>query len=251
MYTPDVITLRQFYTTPLGEGTRSLIAAAITHFWPQAKNEIMLGIGFSTPYLEPYLTESASMMICMPGQQGAAYWPPSGDNRVFLSHESELPIPESSVNRVLMLHSIENSEELTGMIKDAYRVLTPGGRILAIVPNRLGLWARSSRSPFGYGRPFSMAQLRELFTDHDFTVTRSTSALFIPPTHMRLAWRFARKIETIGKILCPFIGGVLLVEAEKQLYAAVKQPIVARKSYGVGIPAGKPVLGRGSSRGMI
>ena len=243
MFTPDVITLRQFYATPFGEGTRELIAASLLNFWPQAKDESILGIGFTTPYLEPYIAQSASTIVCMPAQQGAAYWPPSSNNRVFLSHESELPLSESSINRILLLHSVENSEQLAGMIKNIYRVLTPGGRVLAIVPNRLGLWARSSRSPFGYGRPFSMAQLRELMGEHEFTVTRSSSALFIPPTHMRIVWRFAKNIEKIGKILCPFIGGVLLIEAEKQLYASIKQPVNVRKTYPVARPASKPVLG--------
>jgi len=241
MFTPDVITLRQFYATPFGEGTRELIAASLSYCWPDAKGDTVLGIGFATPYLEPY----ANALVCMPALQGGAYWPPASDNRVFLAHESELPIAESSINRVLLLHSVENSEQLVGMIKDIYRVLTPGGRVLAIVPNRLGLWARSSRSPFGYGRPFSMAQLRELMSEEQFTVTRCSSALFIPPTHMRIVWRFAQKIEKIGKLLCPFIGGVLLIEAEKQLYASVKQPVGVRKVYPVGRPAGSAVLGRG------
>lgn len=243
MFTPDVITLRQFYATPLGEGTRALISESLQNFWPQAKGENILGIGFSTPYLEPYISEAASAIICMPAHQGAAYWPPSGNNCVFLAHESELPLPESSINRILLFHSVENSEQLAGMIKEMYRVLTPGGRMLAVVPNRLGLWARSSRSPFGYGRPFSMTQLRELMTEHELTVTRSSSALFIPPTHLRLVWRFARKIETIGKFLCPFVGGVLLVEAEKQLYASIKQPVTVRKGYPVGRTVSSPVLG--------
>ena len=233
MFAPDVITLRQFYATPFGVGTRELIAAALASFWPESNNDLVLGIGFLTPYLEP----SSAGLVCMPAHQGAAYWPPERDNRVFLAHESELPIPESSINRVLLIHSVENSEQLAGMIKEIYRVLTPGGRVLAVVPNRLGLWARSSRSPFGYGRPFSMAQLRELFSENDLTVTRSSSALFIPPTHMRLLWRVAQKIETIGKLLCPFFGGVLLLEAEKQLYASIKQPVQVRKAYPVGSPA--------------
>ena len=243
MFSPDVITLRQFYATPFGDGARALIADALRDFWPNTKGDTLLAIGFSTPYLGTYVRECASTIICMPAQQGAAYWPSAGDNCVLLAHESELPLPESSINRVLLLHSVENSEELEGMIKELYRVLTPGGRVLAIVPNRLGLWARSSRSPFGYGRPFSMAQLRELMSEHQLTVTRSSSALFVPPTHMRIIWRFARKIEKFGKMLCPFLGGVVLIEAEKQLYASIKQPVTVRQPYSVRKPAGEPALG--------
>ena len=244
MFAPDVLSLRQFYSSPFGEAVRALIARSLADLWPQARGDVVLGIGYTTPYLEAYLDQGAPVMVCMPAQQGAAYWPPTRGNLVFLSHESELPLKENSVNRILLLHSVENSEQLSSMIKDLWRILTPGGRLLAIVPNRLGMWSRSSRSPFGYGRPFSMTQLRDLMTNQQFTLTRSSSALFIPPTHMRILWRIATKIETAGKWLCPFFGGVLLIEVEKQLYASIRQPVTVRKGYGVPVTATNPVLGK-------
>lgn len=243
MFLPDVVTLRQFYATPFGGGVRALIASALHELWPQANGDVVLGIGYCPPYFEPYLEGAAPVMVCMPAHQGAAYWPPTRADLVFLSHESELPLPDNSVNRVLLLHSVETSEQLSWMMEEVWRVLTPGGRVLAIVPNRLSFWSRSSRSPFGYGRPFSMAQLRDLMTSHHLTLTRSASALFIPPVRLRLLWRVAAKIEFVGKYLCPFFGGVLLVEAEKQIYAAIRQPVRARRAYGVPLPATKPVLG--------
>jgi len=242
MFAPDIVTLRQFYASPRGAAVRGLIAKSLTDLWPQAKGDVVLGIGYPAPYLERYLEGAAPVMICMPAHQGAAYWPPSADNLAFLSHESELPLRENSINRVLLLHSVENGEQLSGMMHDIWRILTPGGRVLAVVPNRMGFWARSSRSPFGYGRPFSMMQLRDLMTAHQFTPTRSSSALFIPPTRMRILWRFANAIEMVGKFLFPFFGGVLFVEAEKQVYASIRQPVQARRSYGL-IPSAKPAMG--------
>lgn len=243
MFAPDILSLRQFYASPFGEAVRSLIARSLAELWPQAHGDVILGIGYATPYLDPYLKQGAPVMVGMPAMQGAAYWPPERGNLVFLSHESELPLKENSVNRILLLHSVENSEELSPMIKELWRVLTPGGRLLAIVPNRMGFWSRSSRSPFGYGRPFSMTQLRDLMTNQQFTPTRSSSALFIPPTHLRLLWRLAPKIETLGKWFCPFFGGVLLIEMEKQLYASIRQPVAVRKGYGVPVTANNPALG--------
>lgn len=244
MLAPDVISLRQFYATPFGNEVRKLIAASMASLWPHMRGNVVVGIGYCTPYLELHLEQANPLVICMPAQQGAAYWPPGGNNRVLLAHESELPFAENSVNRILLLHSFENSEQLSGMIQEMWRILTPGGRILAIVPNRLGLWSRSSRSPFGHGRPFSMTQLRDLMTDHQFTMTQSSSALFMPPTYRRILWKLAGMVEVLGKFLCPFIGGVLLVEAEKQVYASLKQPVAARKAYASPIPATKPILGR-------
>lgn len=243
MFSPDIITLRQFYATRFGQDISRFIGNAIHALWPAAKGDVVLGIGYCTPYLERYLHDAAPVCVCMPAQQGAAYWPPQDGNLVFLGHESELPFRESSINRILLLHSFENSEQLSWMVEEMWRVLTPGGRILIIVPNRMGFWCRSSHTPFGYGRPFSAAQLRDLITGHQFTVTACSSALFMPPIRLRFLWRMAARLESIGRLICPFIGGVLLVEAEKQIYASIRQPVTARQGYGAPVRS-SPALGR-------
>ena len=242
MFVPDVVSLRQFYASPFGENARALIAKSLHHLWPGMKGDALLGIGFATPYLDGFIGADSFVAACMPAKQGAAYWPPSKDNLVLLAHESELPFAEASINRVLLVHSVENCDHLSWMMEEIWRVLTPGGRVLAIVPNRMGFWARSSRSPFGYGRPFSLAQMRDLMSEHQFTPTRSRPALFLPPTLNQLLWRISGKIEAIGHMFFPFIGGVWLVEAEKQVYASIKQPALSRRLYSIAQPAVQPAL---------
>ncbi|MDX1974864.1 MAG: hypothetical protein SFT92_04235 [Rickettsiales bacterium] len=229
MLAPDVIGLRQFYGTFLGMQVQSLVGSAVRRFWPAVGQDELLAIGFCAPYLEPYSNDSKGLYICMPAQQGASYWPSSDNNRVFLSHEAELPLANDSVNRVLLIHSVETSEQLSWMMREVWRVLTPEGRVLAVVPNRRSLWSHSVRSPFGYGRPFNMAQLKTLMTDYQFTPTRTGSALFMPPLHIESAWRAAVGMEWLGRLFCPFFGGVWLVEAEKQLYATIHQSAISRQ----------------------
>ena len=91
---------------------------------------------------------------------------------------------------------------------------------MVVVPNRRGLWARAERSPFGHGRPFSGRQLHRLLKLHGFEPRRTHRAVFIPPLAGPLFQRFAPAIERIGAKLWPALGGVLLVEADKILYAA-------------------------------
>jgi hypothetical protein len=231
MFAPEIVSLKQFYATPLGESARALIEKTLRSFWPQAAGDMLLGIGFPTPYLDSHLDSGGTAFVCMPGAQGAVYWPVGKNNLVFLGSEAQLPLKEASVNRILLVHCLEHTEQLSWMMREVWRVLTPGGRVLAVAPNRLGFWARSSRSPFGYGRPFSMMQLRALFTEQQFTVMRTSSALFTAPLYWQWLWRISARLETLGKLLCRPLGGVLILEAEKQVYAAIRQPVTARQSY--------------------
>ncbi len=191
----------------------------------------MRGIGFPTPYLDVHLDSGSPVVVCMPAAQGAVYWPVGKYNLVFLGNEAQLPLKEASVNRILLVHCLEHTEQLSWLMQEIWRVLTPGGRVLAVTPNRLGFWARSSRSPLGYGRPFSMMQLRALFVDQEFTVLRARPALFTPPLYWQWLWRASDKIEMLGKYLFRPLGGVLVLEAEKQVYAAIRQPVAVRKAY--------------------
>jgi hypothetical protein len=231
MFTPDVVNFRQFYATPLGEAVRAVIDKRLHALWPEAAGDAMLGIGFPTPYVETHLASGSPVIVCMPGAQGAVYWPAGKNNLVFLGNEAELPLQESSVNRIVLIHCIEHSEQLSWMMREVLRVLMPGGRVLAVVPSRMGFWSRSSRSPFGYGRPFSMAQLRALFSEQHFTVMRTTSALFTPPLYWQWLWHWADHIEMFGRVFCRPLGGVLILEAEKQVYAAIRQPAMVRQGY--------------------
>jgi SAM-dependent methyltransferase len=155
----------------------------------------------------------------MPALLGVLRWPPEGRNLVTLAQEGELPFADYSIDRVLLVHALETSEEVGPMLKEVWRVLAGGGRLLIVVPNRRGIWARLDRTPFGSGRPYTMSQLSQLLRDEQFTPVGSDAALFIPPAKGRMIMRSAPAWERIGKRWFPTFAGVLMVEATKQIYA--------------------------------
>jgi len=89
-----------------------------------------------------------------------------------------------------------------------------------VVPNRRGLWARLEHVPFGHGRPYTSRQLCQLLKTHGFVPKRTYRTVCLPPLYNRAMMRFAKTIEQLGQRWWPALGGVLLVEAEKKLYAA-------------------------------
>jgi len=106
-----------------------------------------------------------------------------------------------------------------------------------VVPNRSGIWARSERTPFGHGYPYSNGQIRRLLRDCMFTPGDTARALYIPPSRRRLLLKSATAFERIGSRLFQTFAGVLLVEATKQVYAAAPGKAVERRRFVV-LPGG-------------
>jgi SAM-dependent methyltransferase len=221
----DVVDLRDFYLTGLGQVARRMIRRAIRRIWPDLRGMRLLGIGYATPFLSVISAETERTVALMPASQGVLGWSPDGRNLVTLADEGELPFADYSIDRVLLVHGLETSEPAGPMMKEIWRVLAGGGRLLIVVPNRRGIWARLDRTPFGSGRPYTMSQLSHLLREELFTPVGTDAALFVPPARKRVILRSAPAWERAGKRWFPRFAGVVLIEATKQIYA---KPTAAR-----------------------
>jgi len=174
----------------------------------------------------------------MPAQQGAVNWPVSELSNTALVFDEELPLPDSSIDRVLMVHSLEFAENPRETLKELWRVLAPGGRLVIVVPNRRGVWARMEHTPFGSGRPYSRGQLTSLLRETNFTPGASAEALFFPPSKIGTVLRLRQVFERLGRRFWPLFSGVLVIEAQKRLYQGL--PVAARASRRVFVPVLAP-----------
>lgn len=223
----DVLDLRNFYyRTSLGRVAQRAIRDQVTALWPDTQDKVagqtVAGFGFAVPLLRPYLEHARRVVGLMPGPQGVMPWPAGLDNVSVLCEETAWPLPTGLVDRLVLMHGLETSEQPSAVLEEAHRVLGPGGRALFIVPNRTGLWSRRDVTPFGFGRPYSLAQLEAQLRRHAFTPERNLSVLFAPPSQGRFWLRTADFWEKIGRRAPWLAGGVLMVEASKQVYAPTR-----------------------------
>lgn len=225
---PDVVDLNEFYRRPLGGVARLMIQRRIREIWPDLRGMSLLGLGYATPYLQSYQSQAARVMAAMPAQQGVMPWPTGKPGLVTLTDGAELPFEDLSIDRLLMVHAVEHGEQLRAQMREAWRVLSASGRILIVVPNRRGIWARLERTPFGHGLPYTNRQARRLLQDCLFSPVDSGRALYIPPSRWRFVLTSAPAIERIGRRLFPTFSGVLMIEAIKQIYGAAPTANVAR-----------------------
>jgi SAM-dependent methyltransferase len=215
----DVAELRDFYARPLGIAVRRLLTHRLRARWRDVHDETIIGIGYAPPFLGPYRDEAYRIGAIMPAAQGALVWPRKGDKLTVLADEEHLPLADNSVDRVLAIHCLETAERVRPMLREIWRVLSPQGRLMLIVPNRRSIWARSDKTPFGHGRPYSRRQLEDLLADSMFSTAGWQYALHAPPIEHKLVLRSFTGLERLGARIWPGIGGVLMVEGRKELLA--------------------------------
>jgi len=238
----DVVDLRDFYASRLGQVSRHLIRRRVRAIWPDLGGQTVLGLGYATPYLRQFADEAARVLALMPAAQGVLHWPVEAANLAALADETELPLPDFSVDRVLMVHGLECVDHQNDMLREVWRVMNSDARLLVVVPNRRGIWARTDRTPFGQGHPYSPSQLSRLLRDHMFTPISTAGALFMPPTRSAALLGAAPAWERVGSRWFPTFPGVILCEASKQIYAA--PALRKRRRRAVVLPFPQPVAQR-------
>jgi SAM-dependent methyltransferase len=241
----DAIDLKDFYACPLGLVVRRLLGERVRARWSELKGLSVFGLGFATPYLAAFRGEAQPLGTLLPADLGAIPWPEQGQSLSVLVDETELPLDDESADRILLVHLLEWSEKSRALLRELWRVLKPNGRLLVIVPNRRGLWARLDTTPFGYGSPFSRSQLTKLLKEAMLSPEEWEYALYMPPFNWRILLRWAVFWERLGLVLWPTFSGVIMVEATKQVYAAVpaRETQKVRHRRIVPVPAGVTPLG--------
>jgi SAM-dependent methyltransferase len=234
----DVVDLRDFYSQQLGVVARRFIGRGIRARWQDTRALRVLGIGYATPYLGLFREEAERCLALMPATQGVIRWPSARAGLAALVEEDELPLTDSAVDRVLLVHALEMSADPIELLRETWRVLAAGGRLLVVVPNRRGVWARLDTTPFGHGRPYSRSQITQLLRDAWFTPTGWDEALYVPPISLSWFLRSAIAWERTGATLSAPFAGVHIVEATKQVYRAIP----ARREKRRLVPSLKPVL---------
>jgi SAM-dependent methyltransferase len=234
----DVVDLRSFYGQPLGVVARRFISRGIRSVWRDTRGQRLLGVGFTTPYLGLFREEAERCLAFMPASQGVLKWPTARPALSALVDEYELPLPDLAVDRLMLVHALEMSHDPAALLREAWRVLAPGGRLLAVIPNRRGVWARMDTTPFGHGRPYSRAQINSLLRETWFTPAGYGEALYVPPIARGWFLRTAVAWERTGASLSAPLNGVHIIDATKQVY----RPVPAQRKKRRLVPALEPAL---------
>lgn len=228
---PDVTELRAFYASPAGQIARARIGAILHARWANVGGLALMGLGFATPYLDALRAGAERSFAFMPAAQGVCAWPESELTLSALVEPERLPLRDSVVDRIVLVHGLEAAPRPSMMLNEAWRVLAPGGRILVVAPARAGALARLSGTPFARGRVFGGAEMAGLLRAAFFTPIWRGHALYLPLVQKGLAGALAATLEGVCASLHWPFAGVHVVEAMKLVYRpALAERAVSREA---------------------
>ncbi len=138
----DVLDLRNFYyRTQLGRVAQRAIRDQVVRLWPVQQGHTVAGFGFAVPLLRPYLADSRRVIGLMPGPQGVMPWPAGMENVSVLCEETHWPVSTGLVDRLVLMHGLETSEQPSSVWRNVTACWGRGARRC--------LWCRTDR---GCGR---------------------------------------------------------------------------------------------------
>ena len=102
----DVVDLRNFYSQRLGIVARRFVGRGIRRRFADTRGLSVLGVGYATPYLGLFREEAERCLAFMPAAQGVLKWPTAKPTLATLVDEFSLPLPDASVDRILLVHAL-------------------------------------------------------------------------------------------------------------------------------------------------
>jgi len=221
---PPARSAAAFYATARGQTASAVLRDRLAAFWPDLAGMAVLGLGFAEPFLTLWRDQAYRCVAALPVELA-----PATTRQACLIEEDRLPFPDLSFDRILLVHGVDAAADARRLLREVWRVLKDDGRILVVAPNRLGLWAHVESTPFGHGHPYSQPQMARLLAHAMFRPERRDAALFIPPVNWEFLLRGWPVWEQLGHAVAPNLAGVTLIEAIKDVYAALPSGAAAHR----------------------
>lgn len=230
----DVRNISTFYESRLGAVTRARLLSAMKTAAAEAQASSADSLS-GADHLLCAGAEAASFAAALNSPARAIHvLPPVLDAGEAARHPyaivdtDRLPFAASLFDGALITHGLEFTGDAPEFVRELWRVLRPEACATFVVPNRLGIWAQSEATPFGFGQPYSHRQLTHLLEHVNFHPVSCHQALYFAPTHKALNLKLAPKLERWGRRLDRG-GGALIMTVRKRVHARSKPKGLAQK----------------------
>ncbi|MDR1362406.1 MAG: class I SAM-dependent methyltransferase [Holosporaceae bacterium] len=210
MKSTDISSLNSFYETDTGKIIGSGIASCITNSLRHRHSKV-LALGFCADFFE--LIQTSHLYYAIPRTYPLVHWPRIRPFKTMAVDEAALPFAPNSWDCILAVHFMEFTSFPSGFLREAFRTLRAGGKLVVVAVNGGGmsLWGKTIL-------PQPQNQLGDILRAIGSESFRVTDTIcWDVPRHRRCACgRLANNVY--GEIwleLFSFVFGFVVLTAEK------------------------------------
>jgi SAM-dependent methyltransferase len=203
-------TLAEWFATPLGR----YLAAREQGYFDRTVADI-----FGYYALQVGLPEVDALAACrMPSRWALDYDPPAR----LLADPHALPLPDNTVDLIVMPHALEFTDDPHLMLREAWRVMRPEGQVVIAGFNPFSLYGLKryfgrEQTPPWNGNFIGLWRVKDWLTLLGFDVVGGRLDAYAPPFRsMKWLARFGF-FEQAGDRWWPIAGGVYFLRATKKV----------------------------------
>ena len=126
----------------------------------------------------------------------------------------ELNFTDCSFDEVIIFNALDEKGLFDGFMREVWRVLEDGGKVLFFAPSPISFWRMDKETPLGSGLSFCPLKLWFRLARLRFTPLKVRRALLLPPRFYNAAW--AEREAKYQFWLAPLAGAFALL-CEKRL----------------------------------
>ena len=219
--------LVDYYRSELGQGVKSIICKELLSIMDLTDGDSIMGLGFATSFLEDIIAHCSTPLgrilnLIDMDVAGFESYNVSDNYFSFFSDPEVVPLPDCSVDKVIIIHGISQKNLLPNVVRSSWRVLKDDGQLIVVFVNKNSpLHVLSSRM-LPEDVAFGAGEVKSILNELMFRNIKTQFLLKKCSKSMEMNKLLMSLFNITNKTMKTHLSGFVAVYGNKTMFATTK-----------------------------